>query len=131
MVVIVVCGLMNYKLQVALLNFRRNLPWLPLGEYIVFFFFFFHFENFKFGFVFALLPFVPHALESNQVTSHLEGKIHLVLPLSFFLLVFQLKSGYFHFFFHRNFLPLTWHPSTLSDTNRQHLPPSPLKVFLF
>jgi hypothetical protein len=77
-----------------------------------------HFEILEFWFVFSLLLFVPPTLESSIITGPLENKIHLVFPLSFFLLIFQLQSDYFHSFFCRNFLPLTQHPSTVNDTNR-------------
>jgi hypothetical protein len=75
--------------------------------------------------------FMPHALESSHVIDPLEGGTPLVLPKSFFFLIFQLENVYFHLFLLWNFPPLTLHPSITSDTNRQHLLPSPQEVFLW
>ncbi len=57
---------------------------------------YFHIEILESWFFFALLPSMPLALDSSQVTSFHEGRIHLALCLLIFKFFFQLERDYYH-----------------------------------
>jgi hypothetical protein len=83
MVVTIACGFMKCKLWATLYNLLSNPPQLLL-VHIPSPLMYFHIEILEFWLIFALLPSMPLAFDSNQVTSFHEGRIHLAFPLLIF-----------------------------------------------
>jgi hypothetical protein len=88
-VVTIVGGFMKCKLCATLWNPPSNPPQL-LMVHISSPLLYFHIEILESWFVFILLPSMPLALDSSQVTSLHEGRIHPALPMLIFVFVFQL-----------------------------------------
>ncbi len=104
MVVTIVVNITKCKLWAALRTPPCNPPHLPPCVFIISSSVFSSWKSSSLGF-FYLLPYVPPTFESSQIRGPPKGRIHLAMPMLFFLFVFQLVKCYFHSLFHWNFSP--------------------------